>query len=44
MLDHISDRREVETIKSGKAHKKYSILVEVDGDFSDDDVRLSLSA
>jgi len=43
-LDHISDRREVETIKSGKAHKKYSILVEVDGDFSDDDVRLSLSA
>lgn len=43
-LDHISDRREVETIKSGKAHKKYSILVEVDGDFSDDDVRISLSA
>ena len=44
VLDHISDRREVETIKSGRAHKKYSILVEVDGDFSDDDVQLSLSA
>jgi tRNA pseudouridine synthase 10 len=33
----------VERIKSGKAHKQYSILVEVDGDFSDDDVKLSLS-
>ena len=44
VLDHISDRREVETIKSGKAHKKYSILVEVDGDFSEDDVKSSLSA
>ncbi len=43
VLDHISDRREVERIKSGKAHKKYSILVEVEGDFSDDDVKLSLS-
>jgi len=44
VLDHISDRREVETIKSGKAHKEYSILVEVDGDFSEDDVKSSLSA
>lgn len=41
-LDHISDRHEVETLKSGKAHKKYSILVEVDGDFSINDVQSAL--
>jgi len=42
-LDHISDRHEVETIKSGKAHKKYSILVEVDGDVSLDGVKSALN-
>jgi len=31
-----SDRTEVETLKSNKAHKKYRILVEVDGAFSAD--------
>jgi tRNA pseudouridine synthase 10 len=43
-LDHLSDRREVETIKSGKAHKKYSILVEVDGALSIGDVKTALNA
>jgi tRNA pseudouridine synthase 10 len=43
-LDHLSDRREVETIKSGKAHKKYSILVEVDGAFSIEGVKTALDA
>ncbi|MDD4126497.1 MAG: tRNA pseudouridine(54/55) synthase Pus10 [Methanomicrobium sp.] len=42
-FDHISDRHEVETLKSGKAHKKYSILVEVDGDFSINDVKSALN-
>lgn len=42
-LDHISDRREVETLKSGKAHKKYSILVKVDGDISINDVQSALN-
>jgi tRNA pseudouridine synthase 10 len=32
-----SDRPEVETLKSNKAHKKYRILVEVDGDLSADE-------
>jgi len=41
-LDHISDRHEVETLKSGKAHKKYSILIEIDGDFSENDVKSAL--
>ncbi|MBN1194948.1 MAG: tRNA pseudouridine(54/55) synthase Pus10 [Methanomicrobiaceae archaeon] len=44
VLDHWSDRHEVETIKSEKAHKKYSILVEVDGAFSIDDVRNALKS
>jgi tRNA pseudouridine synthase 10 len=43
-LDHISDRREVETIKSEKAHKKYSILVEIEGDFSLEDCRIAAEA
>lgn len=41
-IDHISDRKEVETLKSGKAHKKYSILVEIEGGFSVEDVRSAL--
>ena len=32
-----SDRGEVETLKSNKAHKKYRILVEVDGELSADE-------
>ncbi|KQC05744.1 MAG: pseudouridylate synthase [Methanoculleus sp. SDB] len=44
VLDHWSDRHEVETIKSEKAHKEYSILVEVDGAFSIDDIRNSLKS
>ncbi|UUX92759.1 tRNA pseudouridine(54/55) synthase Pus10 [Methanoplanus endosymbiosus] len=44
VFDHVSDRHEVETLKSGKAHKKYSILVEVDGDFSPDDVGSALKS
>ena len=43
VFDHLSNRREVETIKSGKAHKKYSILVEVDGEFSVNDIKSSLN-
>jgi tRNA pseudouridine synthase 10 len=42
MLDHVSNRREVETIKSEKAHKKYSILVEIDGAFSKEEVQIAL--
>ncbi|WOF15755.1 tRNA pseudouridine(54/55) synthase Pus10 [Methanoplanus sp. FWC-SCC4] len=42
-LDHVSDRHEVETLKSGKAHKKYSILVEVEGDISINDVKSALA-
>ena len=41
-IDHISDRKEVETLKSGKAHKKYSILVEIEGEFSADEVKSAL--
>jgi tRNA pseudouridine synthase 10 len=41
-LDHLSNRREVETIKSEKAHKKYSILVEIDGAFSKEEVQTAL--
>ena len=41
-IDHVSDRKEVETLKSGKAHKKYSILVEIEGEFSVEDVRSAL--
>lgn len=43
-LDHISDHREVETLKSEKAHKKYSILVEIEGDFSPQDCRIAAEA
>ena len=32
-----ADRAEVETLKSNKAHKKYRILVEVDGELSADE-------
>jgi tRNA pseudouridine synthase 10 len=42
LLDHWSDRREVETIKSKRAHKKYSILVEIDDAFSIEDVQNAL--
>lgn len=42
VLDHWSDRREVETIKSERAHKKYSILVEIDGAFSKEEVQTAL--
>ncbi len=42
VFDHVSDRREVETIKSEKAHKKYSILVEIDGAFSKEEVQTAL--
>jgi tRNA pseudouridine synthase 10 len=43
VLDHFSDRAEVETIKSEKAHKKYSILVEVDGTFSINEVNTAVN-
>ena len=33
-LSHWSDRSDVETLKSSKAHKKYRILVEVEGQLS----------
>jgi len=42
IIDHVSDRKEVETLKSGKAHKKYSILVEIEGEFSADEVKSAL--
>ncbi|HDR73422.1 MAG TPA: tRNA pseudouridine(54/55) synthase Pus10 [Methanoculleus sp.] len=42
VFDHWSDRREVETIKSEKAYKKYSILVEIDGAFSKEEVQTAL--
>ena len=37
-----SDRSEVETLKSNKAHKKYRILVEVDGGLSADEFQKAL--
>jgi len=37
-----SDRPEVETLKSNKAHKKYRILVEVDGGLSADEFQNAL--
>jgi tRNA pseudouridine synthase 10 len=37
-----SDRAEVETLKSNKAHKKYRILVEVDGGLSADEFQKAL--
>lgn len=36
-LTRWADRAEVETLKSNKAHKKYRILVEVDGELSADE-------
>lgn len=42
LIDHISDRKEVETLKSGKAHKKYSILVEIEGEFSVEELKSAL--
>jgi tRNA pseudouridine synthase 10 len=43
-LDHLSSRREVERIKSGKAHKKYSILVEIDGSISENELESAIKA
>jgi tRNA pseudouridine synthase 10 len=43
-LERWSGRHEVEIIKSNKAHKKYRILVEVDGSFSADEVRSALKS
>jgi len=37
-----SDRAEVETLKSNKAHKKYRILVEVDGELTADEFAKAL--
>ena len=39
-----ADRAEVETLKSNKAHKKYRILVEVDGDLSADEFAKALES
>jgi tRNA pseudouridine synthase 10 len=39
-----SERAEVETLKSNKAHKKYRILVEVDGDLSADEFANALES
>ncbi|MEN6610602.1 MAG: tRNA pseudouridine(54/55) synthase Pus10 [Methanoregulaceae archaeon] len=43
-LSRWAERAEVEIIKSAKAHKKYRILVEVDGFLSPDTFRNALSA
>jgi len=39
-----ADRAEVETLKSNKAHKKYRILVEVDGELSADEFAKALES
>jgi tRNA pseudouridine synthase 10 len=39
-----TDRAEVETLKSNKAHKKYRILVEVDGELSADEFAQALES
>jgi tRNA pseudouridine synthase 10 len=39
-----ADRAEVETLKSNKAHKKYRILVEVEGDLSADEFANALKS
>ncbi len=39
-----ADRAEVETLKSNKAHKKYRILVEVDGELSTDEFANALES
>lgn len=41
-LEGLADRRAVQTLKSDKAHKKYRILVEIDGSVSPDEVRSAL--
>jgi tRNA pseudouridine synthase 10 len=43
-LSRRADRAEVESIKSAKEHKKYRILVEVDGLLSTDEFQNALSA
>jgi tRNA pseudouridine synthase 10 len=43
-LSHWSDRAEVETLKSSKAHKKYRILVEVEGQISAETLANALKA
>jgi tRNA pseudouridine synthase 10 len=42
-FDRWALRTEVETLKSNKAHKKYRILVEVEGDLSEDELNLALN-
>ena len=42
-LQRWSERGEVETLKSNKAHKKYRILVEVDGELSADEFAKALT-
>jgi tRNA pseudouridine synthase 10 len=39
-----ADRAEVETLKSNKAHKKYRILVEVDGELPADEFAIALES
>ena len=43
-LKRWADRAEVETLKSNKAHKKYRILVEVDGELSADEFANALKS
>ncbi len=43
-LKRWADRAEVETLKSNKAHKKYRILVEVDGGLSSDEFAKALDS
>ena len=43
-LSHWSDRSDVETLKSSKAHKKYRILVEVEGPLSAEELANDLKA
>lgn len=44
VLKRWADRSEVETLKSNKAHKKYRILVEVDGEISTDEFAKALDS
>ena len=43
-ISHWSDRADVETLKSSKAHKKYRILVEVEGHLSAEELANALKA
>ncbi|MDD1702301.1 MAG: tRNA pseudouridine(54/55) synthase Pus10 [Methanoregula sp.] len=43
-ISHWSDRADVETLKSSKAHKKYRILVEVEGQLSAEELANALKA